>query len=48
MDCHCRKLLLFFCKFLSAVGFLEQDGPYIFRNYFGVMSLLTKTPWKAS
>ena len=39
--CHCHKLLLFFCKFLSAVGFLEQDCPYIFCNYFGAMSLVT-------
>ena len=47
MDCRCRKLSLFFCKFLSAVGVLEQDCRYIFGN-FGAMSLVAKTPWKAS
>ena len=47
MDCRCRKLSLFFCKFLSAVGVLEQDCRYIFCN-FGAMSLVAKTPWKAS
>jgi len=47
MDCRCRKLSLFFCKFLSAVGVLEQDCLYIFCN-FGAMSLVAKTPWKAS
>ena len=42
MDCRCRKLSLFFCKFLSAVGVLEQDCRYIFCN-FGAMSLVAKT-----
>ena len=41
MDCRCRKLSLFFCKFLSAVGVLEQDCRYIFGN-FGAMSLVAK------
>ena len=47
MDCRCPKLSHFFCKFLSAVGVLEQVCRYIFCN-FGAMSLVAKTPWKTS
>ena len=47
MDCRCRKLSIFFCKFLSAVGVLEQDFRFILCN-FGAMSFVAKTPWKAS
>ena len=47
MGCRRRKLSLFFYKFLSAVGVLEQDCLYIFCN-FGAMSLVAKTPCKAS
>ena len=41
------QIVAFFCKFLSAVGVLEQDCHYIFCK-FRVMFLVAKTPWKAS
>ena len=41
------QIVAFFCKFLSAVGVLEQDCHYIFCK-FRAMFLVAKTPWKAS
>ena len=32
MDCRCRKLSLFFCQFLSAVGESEKDCRHIFEQ----------------